>query len=353
LAVPAETQLPGWTSTSFDGVMEITVIAGADVDERLGEQIAELGNAASAVDSPHLPPVSGKHERLRLVHGWDMVPTDHLVLAYDGGRLVGIAEVELPRWDNTHLGYMDLQTLPARRGEGIGDRLLETGLEPILADGRTMLLADAWADSHREKFWLRHGLTVGSRAAQRRIVTADLDWPHLDELLKAAREASAGYELIDVPMPTPPDLMDEMIRLQHVMNDAPIDDLDIEDEAFPEERVRGIERAAELRGKRAHRLVARRLSDGELAGHTVVEVEDDRPHLGFQEDTEVVPSHRGHKLGLRMKIEMLQRLRDLEPQITQVDTWNAESNTHMIAVNELLGCVVVGRGVEMQKQLTQ
>jgi GNAT superfamily N-acetyltransferase len=333
-------------------VVDITVIAGTAVDEDLGEQIAELNNAASAVDSPHLPPVSGTRERLRFIYGWDMVPTDHLVLAYDDGRLVGMAEVELPRWDNTHLGYMDLQTHPDRRGEGIGDRLLETGLEPILADGRTMLLGDAWADSHREKFWLRHGLTVGSRAAQRRIVTADLDWPKLDELLKASREASAGYELIDVPTPTPPELMADVIRLQQVMNDAPIDDLVIEDEAFPEERIRGIEQAAALRGRRHHRLFARRLSDGELAGHTVVNVEEERPHLGFQEDTEVVPSHRGHQLGLRMKIEMLQRLREQEPQIVQIDTWNAESNGHMIAVNDLLGCVVVARAVEMQKQLT-
>jgi GNAT superfamily N-acetyltransferase len=336
----------------FHGDVNIDVITGTAVDEDIADDIAALSNAASAVDSPHLEPVSGNHERLRIVHGWDMIPVDHVVLAYDEGTLVGMAEVELPTWDNTHLGWIGIQTHPDRRGEGIGDRLLDVGLEPIRAAGRTMLLSDAWADSHREKFWLGHGLTVGSRAAQRRIVNADLDWPKLDELLKAAREASADYEVIEVPTPTPPELMADMIRLQKVMNDAPIDDLQIEDEAFPEERVRGIERAAELRGRRTHRLVARRLSDGEPAGHTVVVVEEERPHIGHQEDTEVVPSHRGHKLGLRLKLEMLQRLREREAQLVYIDTWNAESNAHMIAVNDLLGCVVVGRGVEMQKQLS-
>jgi GNAT superfamily N-acetyltransferase len=324
---------------------------GVEVDRRTGEDIARLNNAAQKIDAPHLEPVSGEHERLRIVHGWDMIPTDELVLAHEEGVLVGLAEVELPRWDNTHLGYVDLQTHPDYRGRGIGDQLLDAALETIRGADRTLLMSGAWLDSHREKFLLDHGLEVGMRAAQRRLKTADLDWPRLDAELTSANAASSDYEIIEIPTPTPPEFIGDIIRLQEVMNDAPIDDLAIEDEAFPEERIRGIEQASALRGQRTHRLVARRLSDGELAGHTVVCVEEERPHLGFQEDTEVVPAHRGHRLGLRLKIEMLRRLRELEPQIVQIDTWNAQSNAHMIAVNEMLGCVVVGTGLEMQKQL--
>ena len=331
--------------------MDIRTVRGTQVDEPTGADIAELNNAASAVDSPHLSPVSGSHQRLRLKHGWDGTPTDEVVLAYDGSALVGMAEVERPRWDNTHIGWVDIQTHPDRRGLGIGERLLEVGLDLIQADGRTLLMSGAWAGSHREKFLHAHGLTVGMKAAQRRLLSAELDWPRLDSLLAAARGASSAYEIIEVPAPTPPELIADMMALQQVMNDAPIDELQIEDEVWPEERLRGYERASELRGQRLHRLVARRVSDGAMAGHTVVAVEHERPHLGIQEDTEVAPAHRGHKLGLRLKIEMLQRLREREPQIVQIDTWNAESNAHMIAVNELLGCFVVGRSVEMQKPL--
>jgi hypothetical protein len=49
---------------------------------------------------------------------------------------------------------------------------------------------------------------------------------------------------------------------------------------------------------------------------------------------------------------MLRRLRTLEPQVESLDTWNMESNAHMIAVNDALGCVVVGRSVAFQKRLT-
>ena len=42
-------------------------------------------------------------------------------------------------------------------------------------------------------------------------------------------------------------------------------------------------------------------------------------------------------------------LRDVEPQLVSIDTWNAESNAHMIGVNEVLGYRVMGREVEYQK----
>ena len=65
----------------------------------------------------------------------------------------------------------------------------------------------------------------------------------------------------------------------------------------------------------------------------------------------MIGAHRGHRLGMRLKVEMLRLLRDRHPDIVQIDTWNAESNDHMIAVNEALGCFVVGRVVELQRHL--
>jgi hypothetical protein len=47
----------------------------------------------------------------------------------------------------------------------------------------------------------------------------------------------------------------------------------------------------------------------------------------------------------------LQWLREAEPQVTEIDTWNAESNSFMIGVNEQLGYRVMGRELQLQKQL--
>jgi len=65
----------------------------------------------------------------------------------------------------------------------------------------------------------------------------------------------------------------------------------------------------------------------------------------------VVRSHRGHRLGLLLKADMMRWLADAEPELEQLDTWNMESNTHMIAVNERLGYRVMGREMQFQRRL--
>ena len=64
------------------------------------------------------------------------------------------------------------------------------------------------------------------------------------------------------------------------INDAPTDDLDIEDEVFSAERMRAYETAQLARGHRLFRVFARHRETGELAGHSVVVVDGERPELG-------------------------------------------------------------------------
>ena len=40
-----------------------------------------------------------------------------------------------------------------------------------------------------------------------------------------------------------------------------------------------------------------------------------------------------------------------EPAVTQVDTWNAESNNHMIGINEKLNYKIVARLLAYQKTI--
>ena len=135
------------------------------------------------------------------------------------------------------------------------------------------------------------------------------------------------------------------------INDAPTDDLNIEDEVFTPQRIRDYENATVARGQRMYRLIARHRETGEMAGHTIVAVENERPTIGHQHDTSVVRAHRGHRLGLLLKSAMVLWLADEEPQLESVDTWNAESNDHMIGVNEQLGYRVLGREVQFQRTL--
>ena len=47
--------------------------------------------------------------------------------------------------------------------------------------------------------------------------------------------------------------------------------------------------------------------------------------------------HRGHRLGLLLKIEMMRWLAEAEPQIAEIVTWNNADNRYMIDVNEAIG----------------
>jgi GNAT superfamily N-acetyltransferase len=332
--------------------MRIDVYEPAHVDARTAEALAVVRNAALAVEAPHLSPVTAEHVRLSLRYGYDAHPLPHLFVAVsDTDDLVGYAGVDVSAWDNPDLASVELDTHPEIQGHDVEDLLLEAVVDKVSSLGRTLLISDAWVGSQREAFWLRHGFAVASRDAQRRLVTADIDWRRLDALHEQSLAASQDYDIVALPSPAPADLVPGLLELQRAMNDAPIDDLELEDDVWSEERLRGYEQAMTARKVRLHRLLARRRSDGQLGGQTVVALDIDRPHLGFQEDTSVVRSHRGHRLGLRLKIAMLRRLAELEPQIERIDTWNAESNSHMLAVNDAIGCFVVGRVAEMQKRL--
>ena len=227
-------------------------------------------------------------------------------------------------------------------------------LDAVLAEargrGRTSFGSDAWdADGHAA-FAATHGFEPKSRAINRRQVLADVDFADLARRYGEALGLAADYELVRRVGATPDDELDAVAEMTAAINDAPTDDLDIEDEAFPPERIRAYESAQESRGHRLYRVLARHRGTGELAGHSVVVVDGERPELAEQHDTSVLGTHRGHRLGLLLKADMNLWLREAEPQLVSVDTWNAESNAHMIGVNELLGYRVLGREIEYQRQ---
>ncbi len=94
--------------------------------------------------------------------------------------------------------------------------------------------------------------------------------------------------------------------LREAMNDAPGPG---EPETFPPDRIRGEEESLARSHQTAYTIVARHRASGEPAGLSFVCVHELRPAIAAQEDTSVVRGHRGHRLGLRMKLELYDWLR--------------------------------------------
>ena len=157
-----------------------------------------------------------------------------------------------------------------------------------------------------------------------------------------AERAAAGYSLVSWVGPVPEEYIEQTAAVYNGMADAPRD-AEISHEEWDAQRVR--ERVNGLRpqyGMRDYAVAARHEDTGELAGLTEVAVDPADPGWGFQVFTVVRREHRGHRLGLLLKIAMMELLATTEPQLERIVTWNGQSNEHMIAVNEAMGYTVFG-----------
>jgi GNAT superfamily N-acetyltransferase len=328
--------------------LEIHRFTPDDTDD--ARTVRELFIAASAVDAPWEHPWLPHSFDVMLRKGWDgEPPVPHL--ARVDGHPVAASLTFMSERDNTHLAWLWLVVHPDHRRRGYGSEFFEAMTEEIRAAGRTSLGCDGWESERTTAFAARFGLEKKSQAIMRRQHLAEVDLVHVRKLYDEAAQVASDYELVRVVGRTPHDMVDAMVELVSAINDAPTDDLDIEDEVFTPERLAAYEEATLAKRSRLYRLVARHRGTGELGGHTVVAVEQPRPQFGDQHDTAVVEAHRGHRLGLLLKAGMLLWLAEEEPQIETIDTWNAESNDHMIAVNEALGYRVMGRELQYQKSL--
>jgi hypothetical protein len=91
--------------------------------------------------------------------------------------------------------------------------------------------------------------------------------------------------------------------------------------------------------------------DGSVAGSSDIRINETDPTHGQIGITLVDPLHRGHRLGLALKIASHDLALAAYGDLSTVDTCNAEVNTHMNAVNEALGYRSIETLLELQKKV--
>lgn len=269
-----------------------------------------------------------------------------LWVADDDGKAVGAAGLDMPLKDNTRLATVDLAVRPDRRRRGIGTALLRVMEQQAAERGRTSLLVGV------------HGLTpdkptAGMRFAERHGFTRritdvmQVQRPpfQLDRLTEIEREAqryASDYKLVTWHGRIPEEHIAEYARLAGRMStDVPMGELDYEPEVWDVERVR-VGEDRRIRMGRDWWCTVAVAPHGTLAGTTEIGLAVDSDHSAFQGDTIVDRPHRGHRLGLVLKIANLRALLADRPGVQAIWTWNAVSNRHMISVNERLGYAKAG-----------
>jgi hypothetical protein len=97
--------------------------------------------------------------------------------------------------------------------------------------------------------------------------------------------------------------------------------------------------------------VAQHIASGRLAACTELTIASDAPGQAWQMLTVVHPEHRGHRLGLAIKLANIDVLARQAPDVRVIITGNAAVNAPMIAVNDMMGFEVAGEGQFWQKHL--
>jgi GNAT superfamily N-acetyltransferase len=325
------------------GVMRIERF-GADADPGLVRSCHDIMVAAAAADDPGLPVMSRTVFDGWLTTGWTGEPRETWLGCGPDGSVPGWYLLEVPDRDNRHLGIVDLFVDPARRRQGFGTALLRHAAERALADGRELLAGFAVQGSPGEAFARSLGATAGLLEIRRRLDLAAVPAGLMAELRASAQEAAAGYTLISWTQNTPEEYLDRVVAIELAMADAPHDP-NWEPSAFDTERVRATDRRRRLQKLRSYTVAARHDATGDLAGVTQAEVAPDEAGWIYQGLTAVVRAHRGHRLGLLVKLAMMEWLVEAEPERRWMITGNAETNEHMIAINEALGYQRFGRPV--------
>jgi GNAT superfamily N-acetyltransferase len=310
----------------------------ADLDLATAGELAAIDNAALAA-----VPLRRHTAETFLLDCQDREgegPDVGLWLARDAGRVVGYAALTLNRVENLDGAKILGAVHPGRQGRGIGRSLLEAA---EAATDRPRLRAPTWDGTPGMVALPRLGYTRGLTHEVRRVSVRSAQ---PIELVRAAEEASRDYELEQFAGPCPDRLLADLVPLREGINDAP-DTGDFE--AYSAERIRGLEASLARRRRTPYTIVARHRASGDPAGITMLCVHELRPEIAEQEDTSVLGAHRGHRLGLRLKLAMLAWIRGERPDVEVTDTWNASGNAPMIAINDALGCRVVAETVRFVK----
>jgi GNAT superfamily N-acetyltransferase len=327
-----------------------------------GEEFAAYGEFLRRHDAETLGTSDLTRRPLELLR--DLRPADYTARtafgAFDRDRLVGLAEVQWELDDDATMAYVEILGVePSRRRAGIGSELLAAAEESARSAGRptTVLWAehrlDALdpdaprlrppqgdasipADAAPARFARAHGFELGQLY---RISTLDIAGrgdEFRSDLDSVLGQASDAYRLVRWHDRAPDDLVDSLAHAYERMSiDPPSGAISFEFEPWDASRVRDREQRA-LTAGRTNLNVAAVTPEGEVAGFTELSLLQDSPAVE-QWDTIVLVPHRGHRLGLRLKLANLVALADADPSRERVYTWNADENAHMLAINVALG----------------
>lgn len=284
---------------------------------------------------------------------------DLLAAREPGGPILGVGMMELPLRDNLRSADVTVAVHPDHRRRGTGTAIVGAMAEHGRAEGRAVLNStvdvpiDRAADHPSSSFARKVGFEA-VQAGNTRHLSVPIDAARKDALRAevAWARAADAYRVLTFEAPWPADFLDDQCALFLCMStDEPHGDDGHEEEVWDLERIGDNDALRAARGARFLVAVAQHVDSGRLVACTELTVAADAPGQAWQMLTVVHPEHRGHRLGLAVKLANLDVLAEQAPDVRVIVTGNAAVNAPMIAVNDMMGFEVAGKGHFWQKRL--
>jgi len=275
------------------------------------------------------------------------------------GAIVTTGSLSLPMLDNLNAASLEVNTDPVRRGDGAGSAMLAHLEDLAAANDRTLVNTDTAYPISASADGVGHAYADFLTRRGYRFVLGDLhnalDLPLDEELLADLAEDAephhADYRIESFTGPVPKKMAASFSLLSStLMTEAPLGEAEREPESAEVEAYRELEAAVARQGRTAYSSVGLDPT-GEVVAYTTLMVSRHDPGRAFQWGTLVRRDHRGHRLGLAVKVANLVQLQRADPSVSHLFTYNAEVNAHMVAINDALGFRPVERLGEFQKRL--
>ncbi len=275
----------------------------------------------------------------------------------DDAVMIGIGSVVLTLHDNVDKAFLGVEVAPELRGRGIGGAILAFLEDKARDAGRTVMLTDSHVpadsrDSHPyRQFAEKRGYVLANVEVRRR-----LRLPVPTEQLQAwADEAArhhADYRVQTFVDDLPDELLESYCYLSNQLAiDAPTGEIDYEAESMTPETFRIRLQKIKEQGRTMYETLALD-GDGQPVAQSTLAVPADDPTSVFQWGTLVRKDHRGHRLGLAVKVANLRAVQEAHPERQRILTTNSEDNANMVAINVLMGFEPIELLAEFQRKLS-
>jgi GNAT superfamily N-acetyltransferase len=231
------------------------------------------------------------------------------------------------------IGVLEVLVDPALRRRGLGRQLVAVAARRAYLEGFSSIGVEAIGDTPAIPFWEALGFEREYVETRSVLTLSTVDWLGLGEM---ARGIGSGYRVEFHPGGPPEGLLEAYAQAKlEAQTDE--DDLELAPRSSDPQRLRDSLDTLHRRGLKPFIVLAIHEATGVVAGLTEVVVPAQHPQRADQYDTIVVRDHRGYGIDRAIKARMLFELRSAEPNLLEVQTWNAQHNESMLKVNAELG----------------